>query len=121
MSAFLSHVAGAALPVAIGLLVLTAAARASLWAEMDHTLARRYLEPLSTWCLIAVATHTIALGAAGDARLGTLVFPLGLGIAAAALRPAGEADEASAIEPEKQPAVAAPTTPTDGPLWARRQ
>ena len=65
MSGFLGHVADASLPVAIGLLLLATAAHGTLLAHRDHAGARRYLEPLSTWCLVALATHTLALIAAG--------------------------------------------------------
>ena len=94
MTAFLHDVARAALPVAIGLLTCAAAAAAVLWSRFDDAqaqrLARQYLEPLSTWCLVALATHTLALGAAGEASVLSLVLPLALGAAAVLLRTATE-------------------------------
>jgi TctA family transporter len=122
VTAFLRDVAGASLPVAIVLLILAATARAAIWAQLDHApaqrVARRYLEPLGTWCLIAVAIHTVALSAAGDAGVLTLALALGLGAGAVLLRP----KESPRVEPEA-PLVAEPrAAPTPaGSLWARRR
>jgi hypothetical protein len=125
MTDALHHVTRAALPVAIALLSFTLAARAVLWAQLDHGPARRiasqYLEPLSTWCLIATGVYTLALGLRGDAELVTFVIPVLLGLAAVALRPAADP---SHDEPEPEPAVATPVTPTPAPaghLWSRHQ
>jgi hypothetical protein len=127
MSEALHHITRAALPVAILLLSFAFAARALLWAEIDHTPARRiaqqYLVPLSTWCLIATGVYTLALGLRGDAELIAFVVPVAIGVAAAALRPA---PERSADEPEDEAAAPAPspqpTPPTPaGLLWSRHQ
>lgn len=137
MTAFMHDVARAALPVAIGLLTCAAAAAAVLWTRFDDTqaqrLARQYLEPLSTWCLVALATHTLALGAAGEASVLSLVLPLALGAAAVLLRTAIESGtRPAAAEPVKRraatPAPAPPATHAPpaapaaahpaAPLWA---
>jgi hypothetical protein len=127
MSEALHHVTRAALPVAILLLSFAFAARALLWAEIDHTPARRiaqqYLVPLSTWCLIATGVYTLALGLRGDAELIAFVVPVAIGVAAAVLRPA---PERSPDEPEDETAAPAPspqpTPPTPaGLLWSRHQ
>jgi len=138
MTAFMHDVARAALPVAIGLLVCAAAAAAVLWSRFDDAqaqrLARQYLEPLSTWCLVALATHTLALGAAGEASVLSLVLPLALGAAAVLVRTAADPSPRPApAEPMKRRAAAPaappppathapPATPTAAhpaaPLWA---
>ena len=137
MTAFMHDVARAALPVAIGLLACTAAAAAVLWSRFDDAhaqrLARQYLEPLSTWCLIALATHTFALGAAGEASVLSLVLPLALGAAAVLVRTAADSSPRPApAEPVKRRAAAPappppathapPATPAAAhaaaPLWA---
>jgi hypothetical protein len=109
-------VAAASLPVAIGLLVLAAWARAVLWAQVDREPARRvataYLGPLSVWCLIAAATNALAVGASGDAGVASLAVPLGLGVAAVVLRASvGEEPDAPApVEPDERPAAPAPAS-----------
>jgi hypothetical protein len=126
MSEALHHVTRAALPVAIALLSFTLAARALLWAQLDHAPARRiasqYLEPLSTWCLIATGVYTLALGLRGDAELVAFVVPVVIGIGAVLLRPA---PERSREEPEHEHAAPAPpVAPTPVPaghLWSRHQ
>jgi hypothetical protein len=132
MSAFMEDVARASLPVGIALLGFAAAARAVLWAQIDDArtqrIARVYGEPLSTWCLIAIGTHLFALGAAGNAGVGSLVVPVALGAAAALLRATvdGTRTQASALEPGAKPAAPpAPAAPTAEPppapagrLWA---
>jgi len=138
MTAFMHDVARAALPVAVGLLACTAAAAAVLWSRFDDAqaqrLARQYLEPLSTWCLVALATHTLALGAAGEASVLSLVLPLALGAAAVLVRTAADSSPRPApAEPVKRHAAtptappppathAPPATPTAAhpaaPLWA---
>jgi hypothetical protein len=115
MSAFLHHVAGAALPVAVGLLILAAAARAALWARITEPLAQAYLEPLATWCLITVGVDVLAVAAAGDAAVLSFAAPLGVGAAAAALR---TAPERPAVEPAPQPPAPAAPAPMAGALWA---
>ena len=131
MTDALHHVTRAALPVAIALLSFALAARAVLWAQLDHAAARRiasqYLEPLSTWCLIATGVYTLALGLRGDAELVAFVVPVVIGVAAVALRPAGEP---SPGEPEPEPAARASAPPASpvtsapipaGHLWSRHQ
>jgi hypothetical protein len=124
MTAFLHDVARAALPVAIGLLTCAAAARAVLWSGFDDAqaqrLARQYLAPLCTWCLVALATHVVALGAAGEASVLSLLFPLALGAAAAMLRwaPERDTDAAAAAPARKAPAPAPAPAPTPAPAPA---
>ncbi len=90
MTDALHHIAAASLPVAIGLLALTVAARVVLWAGVgDERLARaarEYLGPLSIWCLILVAVHTVALGGAGELGAGSGGVALIIGAAAVLLR-----------------------------------
>ena len=115
MSILLHHISTAVLPVAIALLTLTALARVALWTEDADTrrLARRYLDPLSVWCLIAVAVHTLALVGAGDATGAALALAFGLAAAAAWLpRTAGEP---VAEPPRAAPAEPAPATPAGEP------
>jgi hypothetical protein len=140
MTAVMHDVARASLPVAIALLILASTARAALAARLDDErasrLAAQYLEPLATWCLVALATHTLALGLAGEAGALSVALPLALGAAAVILRVSGEAPErpaatraatvapAPAAAPGAAPAPAAPwpttasTDPAPGPLWA---
>jgi hypothetical protein len=139
MSTLLQHISTAALPVAIALLTATALARVALWMDDADTrrLARRYLDPLSVWCLIAVAVHTLALVGAGDAGGGALALALGLAAAAVWLPwtagdPVAETHAASAeqaesaapapdppgAEPEPPPRPARPLAPGES-LWAR--
>jgi len=96
MTAFAHDVARASLPVAIGLLALAVTAAAALWAPVDDAralrLARQYLEPLSTWCLIALGAHVVARGAAGELDVLSLALPLVLGAAAAVLRSAASTE-----------------------------
>ena len=124
MTAFMHDVARASLPVAIGLLILAGTARAALWAHVDDERARRlaaqYLEPLATWSLVALATHTLALGLAGEAGALSVALPLALGAAAVMLRVSGEAPERPvATRAAAPPAPATPSAdPAAGPLWA---
>jgi hypothetical protein len=128
MTDALHHVTRAALPVAVVLLCFALTARAVLWAQLDHAparrIARQYLEPLSTWCLIAAGVHTLALGLRGDAELIAFVVPVVIGVAAVALRPPGEpAPDAPKAEPAA-PAPTQPVAPTPVPaghLWSRHQ
>jgi hypothetical protein len=126
MTAFMHDVARAALPVAIALLVLAATARAAM-AGIDDERARRlaaqYLEPLSTWCLVALATHTVALGLAGEAGALSVALPLALGAAAVVLLVSGEPAErpapAPAADTAATPVASALSTPAPGGnLWA---
>lgn len=104
MSDALHHVAVAALPVAIGLLVLTGIARALVNDERLGGIARDHLRPLSTWCLVLVAVYAAALGGAGDLSAGRVGAALVIGAAAVLLRAEYSAEE----EPE-----------ADAPEWAR--
>jgi hypothetical protein len=95
-----STAATAALLVAIGLLVLAAAACAVQMTPVRDArlrrLARLYLDPLSTWCLAAVVVHALTTVAAGDVVALELVLPIGIGIAAFLLRWADEPADAPA-------------------------
>jgi hypothetical protein len=126
MSGLAHDVAGASLPVAITLALLAAAARALRWAPV-----RQYLEPLTTWCLVAVLVHALAVGLAGEASIGTLAIPLVVALAAVLLRPAGEqkapvaAETAppapAAADPTPSAPAATPATspaPATGALWS---
>jgi hypothetical protein len=136
MSDVMHHLAVAALPVAIGLVALALGAWGALAAQLDDAdtvrLARTYLEPLSTWALIAIGVHALALLAAGDASGLALALALALAAGAVALRiaPAPEQTGAAtapptpeaprAPEPAPAPIPSGPVAPTDGPLWAGR-
>ena len=113
MSAFMHDVARASLPVAIALLAFTAVARAALWADDPAVtrVGRQYLEPLSTWCLGAVAVQLFAVVAAGDAGALSLLLPIAMGAAAVLLRPSEEATAtpAPAAAPRKREAAPAPS------------
>jgi hypothetical protein len=107
MSDFFDHVAGAALPVAVGLLVLAGVARAVLWAQLEgeeRRLAQQYLEPLATWCLMATGTYAFAICADGDAA----VLPLGAAMVtggAAMLLRRDETETAAVTGDEPKPDV----------------
>jgi hypothetical protein len=126
MTAFFGDVASASLPVAIALLIAAAAACGVLWVEVEHAraerLARLYLEPLSTWCLIALATYVVAHIVSGGGLL-ILFLPLGLAVLAGLLRSADETEE-SAEEPPVVATEPPPTPPAPAPagtLWASRR
>jgi len=110
MSAFMHDVARASLPVALALLAFTAVARAALWADDPAIVrvGRKYLEPLSIWCLGAVGVQLFAVVAAGDAGALSLLLPIAMGAAAALLRPSEEETPAPAAARLKPPAAAAP-------------
>lgn len=131
MSDLLHHLSVAALPVAIGLVALALAAWGALAAQLEDAetvrLARSYLEPLSTWALIAIGVHTLTLLAAGDATGLALALALALAAGAVALRIAPEPQQHTAPtspppvsppDPEPAPLPAGPIAPADGPLWA---
>jgi hypothetical protein len=122
MSAFFGHVADAALPVAIGLLALTAVARGVLWAQLEgdeRRYAKQYLEPLATWCLIASGTYAFAICASGDAK----VLPLGAAIALAVAAILLRSDETAAVKAdEPKPDVRrSPVPETLGPETGGRR
>jgi len=105
MNAFFGHVADAALPVAVALLVLTAVARGVLWAGIEgdeQRIARQHLEPLATWCLIASGTYAFAICAAGKAAVVPLVAAIALAVAAIVLR---SNETAAVTEDEPKPAA----------------
>ena len=121
----MEDVARATLPVAIALLIFAATARAVLWARIDDAQAQRlagqYAEPLATWCVVAVATHVLALGAGGEAGALSLALPLCLGAVAMVLRSEGEAEGPAAAPkpPASSPSAApAPAPAPAGSLWA---
>ena len=127
MTAFAHDVTRASLPVAIGLLALAMTAAAALWAPVDDTralrLARQYLEPLSTWCLIALGAHVVARGAAGELDVLSLALPLILGAVAAVLRWVASTEERATPDAEPvapPPSPTAPAPAAGGPLWAGR-
>jgi hypothetical protein len=123
MTAFMADVARASLPVAIALLAFTGVARLAIWADDPKAvgLARRYLEPLSSWCLGAIAVHLFAVVAAGDAGALSLLVPSAIGAAAVLLRPSEEPAAAPA-PPSPPPAPASePVPPAPAPsLWVKR-
>ena len=128
MTDFFHHAAGAALPVAIALLILAAMAavmlRSSSWDEPARHLAGQYLEPLTTWCLVALGVYTLAHGAAGDATTISFALPLALGAAAGLVRSAGEQESgAESVGAEPPEPIRAQTPPAPAParprsLWA---
>jgi hypothetical protein len=113
MTSFFDHVATASLPVAVGLLILAAAARAAMWAQVDdervRRVAARYLEPLATWSVIAALVHAVGLGGSAELSFGGLAIGLAIAFGGVLLRPSAE----QAAEPEP----AATTGP--GGLWSR--
>jgi peptidoglycan/LPS O-acetylase OafA/YrhL len=115
MSEFFGHVADAALPVAIGLLVLTAAARGVLWAQLEgdeRRYAQQYLEPLAIWCLIASGTYAFAICASGEAGVLPLGAAIAMAVAAILLRSDETAAEPTpAAEQQREPK---PDVPTHG-------
>jgi H+/Cl- antiporter ClcA len=128
VSAAMHHVASAALPVALGLLVCAAGARAALrWDFGDEPLqrsVREHLEPLCVWCLGALVIYVFARSASGGSLLTSLF--LGATVAAAVLA-LWQADEEPASEERDvtEPAAAIPSEPLppDDPprqgLWSR--
>lgn len=131
-SGLMHHIAIASLPVAIGLVALALGAWGALAAQLDDAdtvrLARTYLEPLSTWALIAIGVHALALLAAGDASGLAIALALALAAGAVALRIAPAPEQTGAAPPppaaprapEPAPVPTGPVAPTDGPLWAGR-
>jgi hypothetical protein len=132
MSAFLGHVAGAALPVAIGLAVLALAARAVLWMSVEEPVLRRlaqqHIAPLCTWCLLATVTYAIgAIGSGGLAvsslSVSLLLLAIGVGLrpdgapAEPQVRPAPAPAPAS-TEPPAAPGERPPAPAPTGSLWA---
>jgi hypothetical protein len=118
MTSLFDDIASASLPVAVGLLVLAAIARAALWAQLDDArvqrLAAQYLEPLATWSVIAILVHAVALGGAGELSAGGVGLALAIAFGGVLLRP-GE----SPAPPE--PAAVEPAAPAERPggLWSR--
>jgi hypothetical protein len=108
-----SDVARIALPVSGVLLLIAGIARAQ---RPVHP----YLEPLTTWCLAAVAVTLLGFGLGGEAELGTFAAPLIIGTVAVFLRPA--APKAAAVEPQPAPVAPEPqpqaAPPAPASLWA---
>jgi hypothetical protein len=137
MNDLMHHIAIASLPIAIGLVALALGAWGALAAQLDDEdtvrLARTYLEPLSTWALVAIGVHTLALLAAGEAGGLAIALSLLLAAGAVALRiapapaqtatataPPRPPEPPRAAAPEPAPLPTGPVAPTDGPLWAGR-
>jgi hypothetical protein len=120
MSDAFHHVAVAALPVAIGLVVLTAIARALVNHERLGRLAREHLGALSTWCLILVAVYAAALGGAGDLSAGRVGAALVIGAAAVLLRAEYSGDEDEPADDDAPEWARPPAEPaaTERSLWA---
>jgi hypothetical protein len=112
MSEFFDHVAGAALPVAVTLLVLAGVARAVLWSQLDgeeRRLAQQYVEPLATWCLIATGAYAFAICVSGEAG----VLPLGAAIALAGAAIVLRTNETAAVTAgAPKPTAEEPREPT---------
>jgi uncharacterized membrane protein len=125
MSTLMHDIARAALPVAVALLILAVAARTVLWVKIDDyttRLARDYVEPLASWCLIALMVYALARVAAGEGSALALALPLVLGVVALLALSAGEPEEQTApVEPPAPEPVRPPVRAPDGSLWARRQ
>src|SRR4051794_17072105 len=110
----MSAIANAAFPVAVGLIMLAAVARAVLeWSDDDAfvRLSREHLEPLTTWCLIATFLYVGAHAASGDIGVLTVVIAAVIGGAAVFLRDSvnevtDDEDEAPVIAEAPRPAPA---------------
>src|SRR4051794_38457330 len=111
MTGAFHHIAAASLPVALGLLVLAVVARGALWARPSdgriERIAAGHLGPLSTWCLILIAVHAVALGGAGELGAGGLAVAVVIALAAVLLRADGD-DAAAEEEPGDTPDWAVP-------------
>jgi hypothetical protein len=116
-----SAVASAALPVAIGLLVCAALARAILRThfgdEQAQESARRHLEPLCVWCLGALAVWVFAHSAAGGSWVVAFIVGGVLATVATGLWLAGGEDAPAAPPAPESPAPAPP--PEERSLWSR--
>jgi hypothetical protein len=115
----------AALPVAVGLLAFAALARAVLWtgfadAQAQRT-ARRHLEPLSLWCIGALAVYVFARSAAGDSWLGAFAVAAALGAVALALWRGGNQQRAAAENGGARVADAPAPPPAEPPAPARSE
>jgi hypothetical protein len=97
----MSHVANAALPVAVALLVLTAIARGVLWSGIqgeEQRIAAKHLEALGAWCLVATGTYAVATIAAGQLSVVGIGAAIVMAVAALLLR----TEEPTANEPVQQ-------------------
>jgi hypothetical protein len=126
------NTATASLIVALSLLAFAGLAKVILARPDEDPRARRYasayLEPLCTWCLLALAVHVLAL--IGDDTAGGLSFALTLVLAAGAVmlrpwettEPVAAEPVVTAPEPDPQPRPGPPPTPVavGGTLWATR-
>jgi hypothetical protein len=122
MTSLFDHIASASLPVAVGLLILAAAARTVLWVQVDDArvqrVAAQYLEPLATWSVLAILVHAVALGGAGELSFGGLGVALAIAFAGVLLRPSGAPAEALETSPEPAPPAPQPEAPRPGGLWS---
>ena len=87
--------------------MLTAAARGALWAQLEgdeERIARQYLAPLATWCLIAAGTYAFAICASGEAGVLPLGAALLLAVAAVLLRAEGEPVDEPEVDVRRSPA-----------------
>ena len=118
----MSTVATAALPVAIGLLVCAALARAIVWTgfgdEQARETARRHLEPLCVWCLGALGVYVFAHSAGGGSWVGAFLVGGVLGAVATGLWLAGDDEPAPVAPSAPEPPAPAPP-PDEGSLWSR--
>ncbi len=118
-------VPAASLAVAIALVLAAGIARVLVLTDdraLERT-ARLYLEPLCTWCLIAVVVHGVALGATGTVSVAGIALMLLIAAVAVAL-PLGDAPQQPAEpelapEPEMPPAPPPPAPAAGGSLWSR--
>ena len=126
----MSAIANAAFPVAVGLIMLAAVARAVLEWSSDVgfvRLAREHLQPLTTWCLIATFVYVGAHAASGDIGVLTIVIAAIIGGGAVFVRDSAtetiEADEEPVVAEAPTPPVAPASAParSTGALWARRE
>lgn len=128
MTDLFSLVAVATLPIAMVLVAIALAAWAALAAPVDDAdtvrLARTSLAPVSTWALIAIGVHLVALLLAGDAGGLGIALALALAAGAVALRASEVPEGTEGAEPRppeapRAPAPApGPVAPADGSLWA---
>ena len=113
MSAALHDVGSVALPVAIVLLAGTGVARAVLFTrlgdERARATARRYLRPLSVWCIGAAFVYIVARIAVGALALGSFALAVALGGVAVLLWLADH---------EPVPSEPAPVGDPEPPQWA---
>ena len=101
----MTAIANAALPVAVGLIMLAGVARAILEWSSDPDfvkLSREHLEPLTTWCLIATFLYVGAHAASGDIGVVTIVLAAIIGGAAVVVRDSAKEESR---EEEDEPVI----------------